>query len=150
MTKTNTNKPNCCAVCAGYVVCQNPMCDCHWKKAIITHTTSKSEEWARLFHDTYEKLAPKYGYETRKETKEFDPESPNGKLMIVVCNLICHQAYQQALEDLRKEMPKKRLPELEQVYPNGINPDVKQHDDRIGFNSCLYELTQLLDKLQSK
>jgi len=36
------------------------------------------------FHDTYERLAPSFGYETREETREFDPESPNGKLMIAV------------------------------------------------------------------
>jgi len=40
---------------------------------------------AVLFHDTYERLAPDFGYETRKETRAFDPESPNGKLMIAVC-----------------------------------------------------------------
>ena len=43
---------------------------------------------AALFHDTYEALAPVYGYETRKDTKDFDPESPNGKLMIAVCTFI--------------------------------------------------------------
>lgn len=40
---------------------------------------------AVLFHHTYEKLAPESGYETRKETRVFDPESPNGRLMIAVC-----------------------------------------------------------------
>jgi len=42
-------------------------------------------ELAEKFHETYERLAPEYGYETRPETKQFDPESPNGKLMIAVC-----------------------------------------------------------------
>lgn len=32
-------------------------------------------ELARLFHDTYEKLAPSFGYETREETKIFDETS---------------------------------------------------------------------------
>jgi len=45
-----------------------------------------SEELARLFHDTYERLAPEYGYNTREDTKQFDPESANGKLMIAVCS----------------------------------------------------------------
>lgn len=40
---------------------------------------------AVLFHVTYERLAPQKGYETRKETRVFDPESPNGKLMIATC-----------------------------------------------------------------
>ncbi len=40
---------------------------------------------AVLFHVTYEKLAPQKGYETRTETRVFDPESANGKLMIATC-----------------------------------------------------------------
>lgn len=43
-----------------------------------------SAELARKFHETYERLAPQFGYETRKETKQFDPDSPNGRLMIAV------------------------------------------------------------------
>lgn len=48
-------------------------------------TTEVGERAARLFHDTYERLAPEFGYETRKDTRQFDPGSPNGKLMIAVC-----------------------------------------------------------------
>lgn len=40
---------------------------------------------AGLFHDLYERLAPSYGYETRPETRDFRPASPNGQLMIAVC-----------------------------------------------------------------
>ena len=43
---------------------------------------------ALLFHNLYEMLAPKFGYETRKDTKGFDAESPNGKLMVAVCGQI--------------------------------------------------------------
>jgi hypothetical protein len=42
-------------------------------------------ELARLFHNAYERLAPSFGYETRPDTKAFDPQSPNGKLMTEVC-----------------------------------------------------------------
>ena len=42
-------------------------------------------ELAILFHETYERLAPEFGYETREDTKQFDPDSKNGKLMIAVC-----------------------------------------------------------------
>ncbi len=45
-------------------------------------------ELAIQFHNIYEKLAPDFGYETRKETKQFNAESPNGKLMIAVCGEI--------------------------------------------------------------
>ena len=40
---------------------------------------------ARFFHETYERLAPQFGYETRADTKTFDHESPNGRLMAAVC-----------------------------------------------------------------
>ena len=43
------------------------------------------EALAVLFHNTYETLAPEFGYETREETIIFDSESANGKLMIAVC-----------------------------------------------------------------
>ena len=40
------------------------------------------ERIARQFHATYERLSAEYGYHTRLDTREFDPESPNGRLMI--------------------------------------------------------------------
>ena len=43
------------------------------------------EALAVLFHNTYETLAPEFGYETREETRIFDPESENGRLTIAVC-----------------------------------------------------------------
>ena len=43
---------------------------------------------ARQFHDAYERLAPSYGYETRPDTRDFDPNSPNGRLMTAVCKEI--------------------------------------------------------------
>lgn len=46
---------------------------------------SDNIDMARRFHDVYEHLAPEFGYETRPETREFDPDSPNGRLMIAVC-----------------------------------------------------------------
>jgi hypothetical protein len=45
----------------------------------------KAQALAEFFHSTYERLAPQFGYETRTETRRFDPESANGKLMIAVC-----------------------------------------------------------------
>ncbi len=42
-------------------------------------------EIAKRFHEAYERLAPSFGYETRKDTKAFDAESANGKLMTAVC-----------------------------------------------------------------
>lgn len=45
----------------------------------------ESENLAERFHDTYERLAPKFGYTTRQDTRTFDPDSPNGRLMTAVC-----------------------------------------------------------------
>ena len=47
-----------------------------------------SEKLARQFHEIYERLAPDFGYETRKDTREFDPNSQNGRLMIAVTDEI--------------------------------------------------------------
>lgn len=51
----------------------------------------KAEELAVLFHDTYERLAPSFGYTTRPDTREFNPASSNGKLMIAVCGEVLNQ-----------------------------------------------------------
>jgi len=49
------------------------------------------ERLAYMFHKEYERMAPLFGYETRLETKEFDKDSENGKLMIATCEEIIHQ-----------------------------------------------------------
>jgi hypothetical protein len=47
------------------------------------------EQLAGLFHETYERLAPQFGYETRKETAvswdDIPADNPNKRLMIAVC-----------------------------------------------------------------
>jgi hypothetical protein len=58
-----------------------------------TKRESEPQEWtpetlARFFHETYETLAPGFGYETRPETREFNPESKNGRLMVAVCDAV--------------------------------------------------------------
>lgn len=47
-----------------------------------------SEKLARRFHEIYEQLAPLYGYKTREDTREFDSQSNNGRLMIAVTSEI--------------------------------------------------------------
>lgn len=46
------------------------------------------EVLAQLFHETYERLAPAYGYETRRETavtwSEIPEDHPNKRLMVAV------------------------------------------------------------------
>jgi len=49
---------------------------------------TNGEQLARRFHLLYESMAPAYGYETRTDTREFDPTSKNGQLMVAVCSVI--------------------------------------------------------------
>jgi len=56
-----------------------------WEKELRDWTPL---ELAQLFHETYERLAPTYGYETKTETRQFDPTTPNGKLMIATCRVV--------------------------------------------------------------
>lgn len=52
--------------------------------ALTANTPQAALELATRFHDIYERLAPQFGYETRQDTKHFDPTSPNGQLMQAV------------------------------------------------------------------
>lgn len=72
---------------------------------------NNTEQLARLFHDTYERLAPQFGYETRDDTKQFDPESANGKLMIAVAGEVLNWLESEAA---RREQAA-RVDELEQI-----------------------------------
>lgn len=46
-----------------------------------------AEELARRFHETYERLAPKFGYKTREESAVpwKDVPDKNKQLMVAVC-----------------------------------------------------------------
>ena len=73
--------------------CEVSMIDAeHIMKYIDEHVTPielpSDEELAILFHNKYEELAPKFKYETKIETKKFNKDSNNGKLMIAVCKQI--------------------------------------------------------------
>ena len=59
----------------------------HGQNKNVTYRTRKPKGYflAIRFHETYERLAPAYGYETRLDTRAFDPTSKNGKLMAAVC-----------------------------------------------------------------
>ena len=56
-------------------------------------------EITKEFHDTYEKLASEYTYETREDTKVFDINSNNGKLMYATVNEIVSPI----LKEMKKE-----------------------------------------------
>ena len=54
-------------------------------------TPGSALELAMRFHEAYERLAPRFGYATKTETRKFDPQTPNGRLMIAVCREIIEQ-----------------------------------------------------------
>lgn len=53
-----------------------------------------AEQLARSFHEAYERLAPSFGYETRRETsipwEQIPASNPNKQLMIAVADEIIH------------------------------------------------------------
>ena len=57
----------------------------NWGKEVIVMNEEISKI-TKKFHDTYEKLSKDYDYETRKETRVFDINSSNGKLMYATVN----------------------------------------------------------------
>lgn len=63
------------------------------------------ERLARRFHEVYERLAPSFGYETRAETRQFDPTTPNGRLMIAVCASLTSDAVARASQGSGVELP---------------------------------------------
>jgi hypothetical protein len=62
-------------------------------------------ELAILFHQTYERLAPSKAT-TRTRKRIFDPESPNGKLMVAVCTEILPHITADRIEVLEEALAK--------------------------------------------
>nr|DAF02465.1 MAG TPA: hypothetical protein [Bacteriophage sp.] len=60
-------------------------------------------EMTQKFHDTYEKLASEYAYKTREDTKVFDINSNNGKLMYATVNKIVSPILKEN-QDLKKQL----------------------------------------------
>lgn len=94
-------------------------------KKVIKKEMTEAHKLAVLFHDTYERLAPKYGYETRKDTKKFKPTTPNGKLMIAVASEVLAKQTKQPIpekvhEDWFFKLPSKYFIQLQKEW-NEIN-----------------------------
>jgi hypothetical protein len=68
-------------------------------------TPENALKWATLFHETYEANAPRFGYETWRNSRRFDPDSNNGKLMLLVCSKVVEvaQAENAALRERAEE-----------------------------------------------
>lgn len=62
------------------------MCDTvGQEKSAVDDSKIEVLELARQFHEAYERLAPRFGFVTRPETRAFDLTTPNGRLMLAVC-----------------------------------------------------------------
>lgn len=68
-----------------------------------------ARQLAEMFHERYKRFAPQFGYETRKETRAFDPTTPNGRLMIAVCDEILTWFDRQDTADLNAELETERM-----------------------------------------
>ncbi len=113
------------------------------------------EQLARRFHDIYEQLAPNFGYETRPETRTFDPESPNGKLMIAVCGALQPTPGQfttmcLAIEDAIAEVAKLRNPE-QHGYVKVIDVE-KLLCDKLGiqWSATGISIASMIDRLAAE
>jgi hypothetical protein len=68
----------------------------------MTRDPKEALRLAQRFHEAYERLAPAFGYETRTETREFDPESANGQLMVAVCSEVFAALTPARAEDVKR------------------------------------------------
>lgn len=71
----------------------------HLSPPEMIDTKLQAMRLAMTFHELYERSAPSHGYTTRTDTREFDPESPNGRLMTQVCMDLITGAYTLGDED---------------------------------------------------
>jgi hypothetical protein len=82
---------------------------------------------AVLFHEVYERLAPQFGYETRPETRQFDPQSKNGRLMVAVCaEILQYQAPQPATATIEEFQRVFREERVKQVYYDNYDDQSRQ------------------------
>lgn len=97
---------------------------------------TKELDWEKvvfLFHNTYEGLAPKFGYETRKDTKAFDTKSQNGQLMIATCKAVVSHFLTRQRTELLEEIKKLKIKGTCWDWENG-------------YNSALNNVIRLLNK----
>ena len=92
----------------------------NWGKEVIV-MNEEILEITKKFHDTYEKLSKDYDYETRKETRVFDINASNGKLMYATVNEVIKPILEEntKLINQQKEFIK---------YMNAIIEDLETED----------------------
>jgi hypothetical protein len=87
-------------------------------------------EITKKFHDTYEKLASEYTYETREDTKVFDINSNNGKLMYATVNEIVSPILEENQE------LKSQLKGTTHCYDEEEHRKLQENYDRIYAENC--------------
>lgn len=97
-------------------------------------------EITKKFHDTYEKLSKEYNYETKKETRVFDINSSNGKLMYATVNEIISPVLEENQE-------------LKKKYENAVADYEKTMFEKEQLNSlvnsCQEEIRQLKKQVEN-
>lgn len=103
------------------------------------------KEYTLKFHNTYERLAPNYGYKTRKNTKEFDFNSNNGKLMYATVSEIISPLLQK-VEQLEKE--NKELNRMCELYGQSLyNADLTKAEKKVEqLENIRKEITEYIEK----
>lgn len=83
------------------------------------------EEVAKMFHESYEELAPSFGYETRKETrKDWEEVPPNNKELMVAVIKQIRLALQAECEKLRKDAERWHLYRQGFLDPEALDSSV--------------------------
>lgn len=82
---------------------------------------------AKVFHEAYERLAPYFGYQTNKGTRVFDANSPNGKLMIAVCDEIITMLRTDPLPDLERGQTYSTLEQVPLSIESHLRKEIAQY-----------------------
>ena len=113
----------------------------------------------KKFHDTYEKLSKEYDYETRKETRVFDINSSNGKLMYATVNEVIKPILEEN-QELKEKLDKYENPEDMTLFAMWCTEKVKdenqelkkqleENKDKINWYEN-FEINKTIDKLRIK
>ncbi len=97
-------------------------------------------ELAVLFHETYERLAPEFGYETRKDTKLLKLNTPNGQLMLAVA----HETNIAILKSIKERLPAKKAVKEPTPVPQITKLRQYSADFGKGYDTCLEDVINSL------
>ena len=92
--------------------------------------SSVPEDLAKLFHETYERLAPNFSYHTRKASAvPWDDVPPNNKgLMVAVAKEVQEQFINQQIKSVLDSIPE---PTITDVFPSKPYDGTKTYEDML-------------------